>query len=1066
MSRAFSEDSRVKFPTIMHLVTMGYEYVSLNGVKKFGVPVVEFDPLTNILTKHFTDAFLSLNPDLEEADALKKLQEIQDSLANDDLGREFFNKILQEPGVGRIIDLSSEENFRTNNTFQMATEMTCGDKSSDNFRPDITLFINGLPLAFIEVKKENNDTGIKAETDRMKKRFENDKFRRYLNITQIMVFSNDMEYDDLLTQGAYYATIGRHNTCYNCFREDGQSSFPILQLFEPLSNKTEQMILADNNVEAYIASDAYLQNRDNFDTPTKRIVNSLFSFNRFRFLLKYGICYVEEPNGLQKHIMRYPQIFATKAIEKSLNHDVRKGIIWHTQGSGKTALAFYNVKFLTEYYSSKGIIPQFFFIVDRLALMQQAQQEFTKRGLVVNPIETKDDFKKIISSNKTTQNAEGKQEITVVNIQKFSEDSRATSKNDYNLNIQRVYFIDEAHRDYNPAGCFLKTLIQSDPNAIRIALTGTPIISREYRTTDIFGDYIHTYYYNASIADRYTLRLIREDIGSNFKIKMQEILNSIRVKVGSVNAPSVYKHHSYVQPLLDYVMDDLKAFRIKNNDNSLGGMVVCNSSEQAKLMYRLFLEKYADTEELANERGDDGQIIFKSVGPEVIDAKMAGPKKGYYRAALILYDSDDKDARAKWITLFKEGKIDLLIVYQMLQTGFDAPRLKKLYLHRVVKDHNLLQTLTRVNRPYKDMRFGYVVDFANIEEEYNKTSKDYEKELEAEQGAEAQKHSDLLLVSLEEAEIRYKKSVAQLDGLDLGNPQTFSRQLDLEEDRDRVKEILHSLEEIRDLGNMLVSQGNAEVLKLMAVEQKGTTSEAIPNISSFIKAARNRYVFLGFQQGVEGNENVQQLLNMALEDIEFSFYKRGEAELELKEQYREALAHTRQQLADNIDPDDPRYRSLLEEFLRLFRKKDMDIADNFNLHTQVKNLNDILKRIRKINEEDAITALRYNNDRKFARIEKRIQEKEKQNEEQQVTPNNFSWSKDKEKLNLVLLKIKEECDENFFLNTAMINAPGYFTKFLVEIIAQNFLNADIRSDRETRYYVGDLINREYQNEYR
>ena len=1066
MSRPFSEDSRVKFPTIMHLTQMGYEYVSLNGVKKYDVPAVEFDPLTNILTKQFTDAFLSLNPDLEEADAVKKLKDIQDSLANDDLGREFFYKILQEPGVGRIIDLSTEENFRNNNTFQVATEMTCGDKSSDNFRPDITLFINGLPLAFIEVKKENNDTGIKAETERMKKRFENDKFRRYLNITQIMVFSNDMEYDDLLTQGAYYATIGRHTTCYNCFREDGQTSFPILHLFEPLSYKTEQMILTDNNVEAYIASDAYLQNRDNFDTPTKRIVNSLFTYNRFRFLLKYGICYVDEPNGLQKHIMRYPQIFATKAIEKALNHDLHKGIIWHTQGSGKTALAYYNVKFLTEYYSSKGIIPQFFFIVDRLALMQQAQQEFAKRGLVVNPIDTKDDFKKIISSNKTTRNAEGKPEITVVNIQKFSDDSRATSKNDYNLNIQRIYFIDEAHRDYNPAGCFLKTLIQSDPNAIRIALTGTPIISREYRTTDIFGDYIHTYYYNASIADRYTLRLIREDIGSNFKIKMQEILNSIRVKVGSVNAPSVYRHHSYVQPLLDYVMDDLKAFRVKNNDNSLGGMVVCNSSEQAKLMYRLFLEKYADTEELVNERGDDGQIIYKSVGPEVIDAKMAGPQKGYYRAALILYDSDDKDARAKGINLFKEGKVDLLIVYQMLQTGFDSPRLKKLYLHRVVKDHNLLQTLTRVNRPYKEMRFGYVVDFANIEEEYNKTSKDYEKELEAEQGAEAQKHSDLLLVSLEEAEKRYKESVAQLEGLDLGNPQTFSRQLDLEDDRDRMKTILHSLEEIRDLGNMLISQGHAEVLKVMAVEQKGSTSEAIPNINNFIKAARNRYIFLGFQQGIEDNENVQQLLNMALEEIEFSFYKRGEAELELKEQYREALAHTRQQLAENIDSDDPRYRSLLEEFLRLFRKKDMDIAENFNLHTQVKNLNDILKRIRKINEEDAITALRYNNDRKFARIEKRIQEKDKQNEKQGVTPNKFAWSRDKEKLNRVLLKIKEECDENFFLNTAMINAPGYFTRFLVEIIARNFLNEDIRSDRETRYYVAELINREYQNEFK
>ena len=79
---------------------MGYEYVSLNGVKKYDVPAVEFDPLTNILTKQFIDAFLSLNPDLEKADAVKKLKDIQDSLANDDLGREFFYKILQEPGVG------------------------------------------------------------------------------------------------------------------------------------------------------------------------------------------------------------------------------------------------------------------------------------------------------------------------------------------------------------------------------------------------------------------------------------------------------------------------------------------------------------------------------------------------------------------------------------------------------------------------------------------------------------------------------------------------------------------------------------------------------------------------------------------------------------------------------------------------------------------------------------------------------------------------------------------------------------------------------------------------------
>ena len=177
------------------------------------------------------------------------------------------------------------------------------------------------------------------------------------------------------------------------------------------------------------------------------------------------------------------------------------------------------------------------------------------------------------------------------------------AKNAYNVPVQRIYFIDEAHRNYSPDGSFLKNLISSDTNAVKIALTGTPIISKEYNTKDIFGDYIHTYFYNASIADGYTRRLIREDIGSNYKIKLKEALNSIRVKVHSVKESDVYAHHVYVQPLLDYIIEDLRTFRQKNEDNTLGGMVVCNSKEQAQLMYRLFLEKYADESELDNRNG-------------------------------------------------------------------------------------------------------------------------------------------------------------------------------------------------------------------------------------------------------------------------------------------------------------------------------------------------------------------------------------------------------------------------------------------------------------------------------
>lgn len=1051
---AFSEDSRVKFPTLMHLMGMGFKYVSLKGLKtKYIIaPKTEFDLLTNILTDYFTEAYNKLNPNVENGAAGKLLAKIQSSLMNDDLGRQFYNEILLNTGE-RIIDLSSPVNFYKNNTFQVATEMTCGDKDSDNYRPDITLFVNGLPLAFIEVKKENNHKGIQAETDRMKQRFVNSKYRRFLNLTQIMVFSNDMEYDNnevTPTIGAFYATIGKKNTKYNCFREEGQDSFPIERHIRQVTLQEEEILLRDNNVPQYKNSSEYKTNCL-ANTPTKRMCDSLFSFNRFHFLLKYGIAYVDYTNGLQKHIMRYPQLFATKAIERHLEAGKTKGIIWHTQGSGKTALSFYNVKYLTDYYSSKGIVPQFFFIVDRLDLMIQAQREFSYRGLKVNSVQTKDDFAKIISSGLTTQNREGKPEITVVNIQKFSNDSKALPKNAYNVPVQRIYFIDEAHRNYSPDGCFLKNLISSDSNAVKIALTGTPIISKEYNTKDIFGDYIHTYFYNASIADGYTRRLIREDIGSNYKIRLQEALNSIRVKAHSVKESDVYAHRTYVQPLLDYVINDLQQFRVKNEDNTLGGMVVCNSKEQAQVMYRLFLEKYADETELDNERDEDGATVYRSISAGEMEAKKTPCRKGCYRAALITYDSFDKETRAKWIELFKDGKIDLLIVFQMLQTGFDAPRLKKLYLHRMVKEHNLLQTLTRVNRPYKEMKYGYVVDFANIEEEYSKTNREYQEELEHEVGKDNLKHTDRLLVTMEEAKSRVDEARKVLDPYELGNPEIFSRQLNMEDDREVVRSIVRSLEDMRSLQNMLTAQGS----EAEAVVE-------ISDIHNLIKAARNRLDLLGFIDNADEKSNTRQLLNVALENIEFSFEKRGEGELEIQEQYRQSVEHARRQLQACMDTEDPEYRSILEEFLRLFRRKEMESQEEFNMHDKVQNVNDILKRIKRLNERDALEAIKYNGDTKFVRVEKRLKEKDKEEIEHKTSPRNYAWTEEKEKMTVILLAIKEDVDDVYFHNQAILEVPAYFKRNILTYVTRHFKEGQINTDREVRKYVSEVINREYQ----
>lgn len=685
--------------------------------------------------------------------------------------------------------------------------------------------------------------------------------------------------------------------------------------------------------------------------------------------------------------------------------------------------------------------------------MDQAQREFSYRGLKVNPIQTKEDFTNIITSGKNTQNREGKAEITVVNIQKFSDDAKALPKNAYNVPVQRIYFIDEAHRNYNPEGSFLKQLMSSDKTAVKIALTGTPIISKEYNTKDIFGDYIHTYFYNASIADGYTLRLIREDIGSNYKIRLKEALNSIRVKAGSLKDSIVYAHAAYVHPLLDYIFNDLKSFRIKNGDQTLGAMAVCNSKEQALEMYNFFLEKYADDSEIITETDDDGSIIYKSITAGEIEVKKRPCKKGCYRAALITYDSynKDKEERAKWIKLFVDGKIDLLIVYQMLQTGFDAPRLKKLYLHRMVKEHNLLQTLTRVNRPYKEMKYGHVVDFANIEEEYNKTNKEYQDELENEVGSENFKETDRLLVTVEEAKERVQEALEVLKDFDLNNPEIFSRQLNLIDSREIVRNTLHALENMRCLQNMLTSQGSdaAEIVE-------------IQDIYNLIKAARNRLDLLGFIENADEIENAQKLLNTALENIEFSFEKRGEGELELQEQYRQSVEHVRNQLRASVDTEDPEYRTILEEFLRLFRKKDMESNEEFNMHKKVQNVNDILRRIKKLNERDAIEALKYNGDSKFVRVAKRLNEKNREEKENNVSPRYYAWTEEKNKMVVILLAIKEDVDDIYFHNQAVLEVPEYFKKNILTYVTRHFKEEQIKTDRDVRKYVSDVINREYQ----
>lgn len=694
MSKSFNENSRVKIPAILHLTRLQYKYVSLQQVEQ------HIDSETNIYKESFRVALNQINGiELTDKDIGSIIGDLKNLLDAEDLGKGFYEKFLTGIAFAgesiRLVDFGNLEN----NIFEVMTEVPYRN-GADSFRPDITVFVNGLPLAFVEVKVPDNKQGIQAEHRRMSERFSQEKYRRFANITQLMIFSNNSEYDDeeiIPLEGAFYAASDYRQLFFNRFREENANIYNCL---EPFDETVEREILRDTNYLSICSTPEYETNKNPL-TPTNKILTSLLSRERFIFVLRYGFAYVKDSHEggittIQKHVMRYQQIFAEFKIKKMLDEGGKRGVIWHTQGSGKTALAYHSVKFLTDYYQRKNYSTQFYFIVDRLELLQQAASEFRKRGLEVNEVDSRENFVAAIQRAGSTSTT-GKLSITVVNIQKFSDESIAKEPK-FNVNVQRIYFIDEAHRGYKWDGSFLARLMKSDREAVMIALTGTPLIG-EYKTSDIFGNYIHSYYYNQSIADGYTRRLIREGIKTEYRLKLQTVINHLEEQVikGTLDKNHIYSHMNYISPLIDYIENDFEQSRERLSDETIGAMIACESAEQAEAVYN----------ELKRRGNFSAELVLSTVG----------------------YSDKELDDKR---TNFKQGKVDILVVFKMLLTGFDAPRLKKLYLGRKIKAHNLLQALTRVNRPYGRIRYGYVVDFADIQEEFDKTNQAYLNELREE----------------------------------------------------------------------------------------------------------------------------------------------------------------------------------------------------------------------------------------------------------------------------------------------------------------------------------------------
>ncbi len=962
----FDENSRVKIPALIHATRLGYNYLSIKENK------YQIEPRINIFKNVFRDSINKINNlELNDNDIDDIINELCIVLSNDDLGRSFYKILINGYKGIKLIDFENVDN----NNFNVVTELTY-QNGEDEFRPDIIMLINGMPLSFIEVKKPNNRDGILAERKRINDRFKNKKFVRFVNLTQILVFSNNQEYNEdsvVPIEGAFYGTPNYGNVFFNCFREEDSS---ILNKISDLNYDSENFILKDNNYVSIKGTPEYATNLKS-TTPTNRLMTSLFHKNRILKILKYGIAYVEKTNDsgitiIQKHIMRYQQLFATLAIENKLNNNIQRGIIWHTQGSGKTALAYYNVKYLSDYFQKKNKIAKFYFIVDRMDLLKQASDEFEARGLEVVKVNSREEFKNNIGSTEATS-THGNLCINVVNIQKFSEDS-SVKESDYNVDVQRVYFLDEAHRSYNPRGSFLSNLLSSDRESVIIALTGTPLIGETFKTKDIFGDYIHKYYYNKSIADGYTLKLIREGIETSYKTQLQQTLDEIKKEVNATDE-EIFAHPKYTKKLTKYIVEDFKKSRLVYNDDSIGAMIVCDSQAQARNVF-----KDLDDYDLSK--------------------------------ALILHNEDDKSTRYNEITDFKKGKIDILVVQNMLLTGFDAPRLKKIYLGRVIKAHNLLQTLTRVNRPYRDFKYGYVVDFADIREEFDRTNAEYFKELQEQLGEDFNTYSNIFL-SKEEIEKSIKEIKNKLFQYDSENLENFTSQINELEKKDLI-DLKKTMITYKDLYNVIKSFNYTDLLSQIKIDR----------VSKMIKEVNRRIDIKNLTD--RENSDSSNLLNVALADIDFTFTKISEEELVIADKYKQKFDDVRKEFLINIDKEDVEYLKLYREYESIFRTSNFEDITTDEIEKNTKRLDELFNKIHQLNAKNDRYLAKYSGDEKFVKIHKRVIER---------IPDFPEID-----LNEVLTNLKSEIDDLLLKRYDIMDNESFFKREITPITVEELEN--------------------------
>jgi type I restriction enzyme R subunit len=568
----------------------------------------------------------------------------------------------EHPKAVKFIDYDNIEN----NEFLIVNQMKFKGERANSI-PDLMVFVNGLPLALIEAKNQTIDIDDIPDLE-------------YYQTNSPKLFAYNQILGVINRVKGLYGTIETSMKFYSKYNEKANS---------------ELIALLDNE-----------------PTPQDILIYNLFEKRRFLDIIKYFVIFETIEGKTVKKLPRYQQLRAVNKTMDRLTNKNRGGVIWHTQGSGKSITMIY-LAIKLRAPSSGFDNPTILVLTDRIALDEQIRNTFKRVGfsninqaVSITHLKTllKDSYGKTLTST----------------IQKFQEKAEEKKEAEILSEKENIFvLIDEAHRSqYGSTASYMR---QSLPNAKFIAFTGTPIDKKNKSTLNEFygGDYIDKYTIKQSVSDGNTLRILYETGLSKHLIE-KELLdaefnkvfgNESLAKQAMLKRRGTQLDKKAIKRVEEIAKNIVEHYKNKSHLDGFKAMIVCHDRYQA-IAYKKALNKLTEQGEnnfkskviMSSDIKKDPQEFHDLMTPET------DIKKAIEDFKLPFGDEENKDRGGRK----QFDNTAFLIVSDMLLTGYDAPILQTLYIDKILKEHNLLQAIARVNRTRKGKEAGYIMDFAGI----------------------------------------------------------------------------------------------------------------------------------------------------------------------------------------------------------------------------------------------------------------------------------------------------------------------------------------------------------------